>query len=615
MLIPRYQRRYSWDLEKAHGLVRDLLEAATSTSNLWAGVIIYRTNDVSRPEVRCPLGDDDMNHHCREVIDGQQRLTTIQLWIRALLEHSKALGSPINYSEPNIWLQVPNDSQYERVLSGEDVFDEREPLFEVYTYFKFLLWLGQDALLSPEVLPFPERRLKGESTESRWLRHIEKRELKRSSTPDCKALLTSTLSKLTFLGLDLGGDEPERIFSALNGQRTELSQFDHLRNFVFGKITGPDRDSLFDTRWQPAEEMLEALSQGQGRSVDVNKSAFLYDYLISRGAGAQERFNAKRAFQQFQAMERSGRLGVGIPTWVEKHLQDEVALWCFIRDLRLMTELPTGVSLALKLETRRSVSRLRMLSDGPPNPLLLWLLRCAFLEDSDERRMTIDEVEGLIRLFESVLLLQLLSESGITNLRSQMISGLGQLNRNALNKDGKRAAETARDFLTDLVDEIKHSDVRNRLDNGAVKPYVILKSQGSIALLDMVEEELSGGTSRGFLPNELDNGQDAFSVEHVLPQKTEKWKRDLKDWEVKERDIPQLIEHFGNLTVLPGKKNTSLSNSSFVKKCEKVKADPEMCSPKIQNWTEKRQWTASEIQSRSRDMSDSLMARWNRDFG
>lgn len=612
VLIPRYQRRYSWDVAKAHGLVRDVLDASTGP-NLWAGVIIYRESDVSRPEIACEIAKTEMNHICREIIDGQQRLTTVQLWIRALLAHSLASGTSINYSEPHLWLQVPNDEQYKKILSGEDVFQRTEPMYEVYSYFRYLLWLGEDALLDAEPAQIPDRRLAGATHEERWTRHIENQGIERSASPNCEELLKSTLSRMTFLGLDVGGDDPERIFSALNGSRTELSQFDHLRNFVFGKLSGPIRDTLFDCSWQPAESMLDQLRQGRGRSTDINKSAFLYDYLISKGEGSQARFNASRAFQQFQAMERGGRLDVPISEWVGSQLENEVALWCFIREQRHMKQVPGGTALAITLQTRRSVARLRMLSDGPPNPFLLWLLRNAFLEANDEKAMTITEVEELVRLFESVVLKLLLSESGITNLRSQMISGLGSLKKSARTIGGVRAADVAAEFLKGIVKDVKTGTIRNRLENGSTRPYQILKSRGTIALLDIIEEQRSGGTSRGFLTDELDHGQDSFSVEHILPQKLDKWKRDLKVWGVKDGQTQNLQEHFGNLTVLPGKKNTRLSNSEFGKKCSVVSSDAEMSSPQIQDWFESERWTNDEVRGRAAGLVDDLMARWKMD--
>lgn len=625
VLIPRYQRRYSWSIETAHGLIRDVIDAATGSSNLWAGVLIYRTNSPDHPELKCALREKDLNHTCREIIDGQQRLTTIALWINALRHHAEAAGRSIQYSLPNLWLQHPNDKQLEKIINGDDVFDlanDAHPMFQVYTYFRYLLWLGTDSLLRADSVKFPKRNFKGATTEDRWLKHLEKEGEIRSAPVDCQDLLEKTLDRLSFLAINTAGTSPERVFSALNGRRTELSQFDHLRNFVFSELQGPTRDQVFLSSWEPAERALEALPTSSGRSSDVIKSNFLYDYLVSVGEGAHGSFNASKSFSHFHRYRNTSRFKGTIEGWVKEELPDEAALWAFVRHDRLMQELPSGTKLDLPLLARRSIARIQTLSDGPPNPVLQWILRRGFLEKSPDKQLEISEVTDLIRLLESSLVLALLSGTGVTNLRSKFIQGLNALQGTTRHQTGAGTLSKARELIRGPINSVSVKDVCNSLERGhisspGVNVYNTLKSKGTLSLLDLIEEQLSGGQSRGFLPDRLDSDREDFSVEHILPDKWQKhWRAPLKQWGAAEEELERdgWVQRLGNLTALPGKANTKLSNRSFAEKQSQVGADPSHAAPMLQDWLEHDRWTGNEIRERTQRMCDALLERWTQDF-
>lgn len=64
-VIPRYQRAYAWEYDEIVQLIEDIYDAASDDSNYYIGtLIVYKTKD--DPETY-------------EVIDGQQRLTTLYL--------------------------------------------------------------------------------------------------------------------------------------------------------------------------------------------------------------------------------------------------------------------------------------------------------------------------------------------------------------------------------------------------------------------------------------------------------------------------------------------------------------------------------------------------------
>ncbi|HOJ05685.1 MAG TPA: DUF262 domain-containing protein [Bacteroidota bacterium] len=68
-VIPHYQRDYAWSLKQVEDLIDDVSEAVTSGSTHYLGTVVLARNDIG------PY----------EVVDGQQRLSTLAVIIQALL--------------------------------------------------------------------------------------------------------------------------------------------------------------------------------------------------------------------------------------------------------------------------------------------------------------------------------------------------------------------------------------------------------------------------------------------------------------------------------------------------------------------------------------------------
>ena len=69
--IPKYQRGYAWDVQNVRDLFDDITESIESNSNHYIGTIVLSKDK-----------EDDEKFH---VVDGQQRITTISMIIKALV--------------------------------------------------------------------------------------------------------------------------------------------------------------------------------------------------------------------------------------------------------------------------------------------------------------------------------------------------------------------------------------------------------------------------------------------------------------------------------------------------------------------------------------------------
>lgn len=93
-IIPVYQRAYSWDKEQWNIFLSDLKEQIVGDNNYFYGIILLETIE------------EDIKY---EIIDGQQRLTTLIIFIRALintLKQRKDLNTELDYeSKEKIYLK------------------------------------------------------------------------------------------------------------------------------------------------------------------------------------------------------------------------------------------------------------------------------------------------------------------------------------------------------------------------------------------------------------------------------------------------------------------------------------------------------------------------------
>ncbi len=628
VMIPKYQRKYSWGVSRAHSLIRDVAEIATAGSeeSHWTGVVIYR--EVVKTTQKCALGQEDMNHICREIIDGQQRLATILIWIQALIDH-QALNNPANlikYFLPPFYLQHPNDVEFKAIVDGIDVSRHRDLIAQNYTYFRYLLWHGEGALVVPDALPTPKRRRNDEGLHlfwDRWMENSRNEEewIPRSAQPDVKKLLEMTIGNISFLGIKIADEEPEKVFSALNGNRTELTQFDHLRNFVFSTVGVADRDSLFDGFWKAAEDSLEDLQVSTGLGHDSLKAKFLYDYLISIGEGQYGRFNQSSSFASFTKFYRSNRFAQQgfrtIEDWLENAFPSESSLWCIQREKFLETSIPNGLSIELSAKSRRTLQRIRLGSDGPPTPLVMWILRRSLLSNEDKKRFSPSDVESALSMLEAFIYKSLLAGQSLTNFRAEVIRSMSKLDRDSENGEGKNVLDPLRHKLME-ISPVTWSHLRPELENQHLREldsergvYNMLKARATLGVLDAIDEAESGPGSRGFMSRNFAFNEDDFWIEHIFPSSASKhWKRPLSDAGIPFEDMEKRLHVLGNLTALPSEVNRDISNRYFDVKVEAVNSVPEARASTLQSWLSSSSWTPETIDFRTHELVQRLMKFW-----
>ncbi|MDO4871087.1 MAG: DUF262 domain-containing HNH endonuclease family protein [Candidatus Saccharibacteria bacterium] len=258
--IPVYQRNYEWSDEQCKKLFSDIIEAHKKDRTHFCGSIVY---SLLKEE-------NNINHFV--IIDGQQRLTTIYLLLKALmdsteLESEKHQIFTTLYNEDKFksygWDEASklklkpiksDNAQLELLMSNKfEKLNQNSDIYKNYILFKQLI---KDYLDKDITLTIPR--------------------------------IYDGLEKLTCARISLEAeDSPQEVFERINSTGLPLSLSDKIRNFVL--MTDADQDRLFESYWLPIEN-----------NVKRNKmSSFFLDYLNMQIDGFTKELTAYDDFKTY----------------------------------------------------------------------------------------------------------------------------------------------------------------------------------------------------------------------------------------------------------------------------------------------------------------------------
>lgn len=577
LVIPPYQRPYEWYPERWQSLIRDVVEGATSAKDShFIGVAI-----ISESKQDCRFTQSPLLHRHIDIIDGQQRLLTLYIWLQAIFGHIKDSGKEINTKLVNIFCQEKNIDELNNILNNKWVSQyqnyksDSTGLMHAYTYFRWILWLGQNALTEsePDEIPKPPRNHSGFASTQElyefWKIALEWREhssianttnlqLSRGQAVNTDLLIAATLDKLTLLVLQIfpEDEDPADIFNALNGQRVELDQFDHLRNFVFAQIKSEiERKELFDQSWKHVEGQVDKLK------IPVKGSSaletFLYDLLISLGEKKHQPISKDKTARQFAKYVNSSRNTLGALGIAEKLILPNLISWASVKNLgksfqivRKNYELPLNIQESLKI--------MDSMSSGPIVPLILNLVNRFYNEQLGE-----EELGTGISLIESFLARYILSGQTLSPLRASIMNICANLGKNysieKLAEDLRIYKPTDKDLTSKLLPTKNAS-----LPYGAFAHlYESRTSKQILAIFQGITKKRGGEHT----PNLLRDGQnDELTIDHIFPQTSDKWKADLRTWGQSIGQMKDRLHTIGNLAVVPKSINSEMSNETFAEK-------------------------------------------------
>lgn len=601
-LIPSYQRDYQWGEARWQSLVSDILHAVTNGEDQpphWLGIFLtsQSTNVVH------PGFSGQMQY---VVIDGQQRITTIAIWVAALVHHSEDKGLPVEFDLKNmakISVQESDRVYFESVLNkgwrNSELFEHRDhPILRAYFYFRYLLWHGQTAIAEDDPVSLPKLKKPDaeQPFEEQWKENAEsKKGLKvpRGAEANSLDLLTSTLFKLSVFSLihNPVTDETQAvIFDTLNGKHQELEPLDHVRNSLFVRISNLEVQDIYKNFWYPAETELRSIAL---KNMKAGK-AFIYDYVISKGEKKhQKNINATRGASHFATMIK-GKKDSEIPSFIETDLVPAMLTWQVVVRAQDQVKI-NGLTVKFSDEALQLMSNIRDLSQGPANPVVLH-----YATGLVTGKITNTELVAALFLLENFLVRQILGGRAMQPLRSRLMDVMGAIG-------GDYSYSKLKETLT-KSDWVENKDLVEFATTQRLYEKATPRALG--AIFRGIERELSGTGSMQF---KIGKGEGNYSIEHIYPRTNTKWLSDLETWGCAVDDMDRRRHVLGNLTVVTNEHNSAVGNKSFSEKRE-YPTVPGNAAPLSVNssWlgADVTKWTPKMIDDRSLQLIQAVTNHW-----
>lgn len=530
--IPPFQRRYVWKQEEQwEPLWEDIERLAHSTVDgerpaaHFMGAIVLQ-------QMEFPTGTMQR----RLVVDGQQRLTTLQLLMDAIQEILESRG----HSNPAKRLSA-------LVLNAEEFRDgDPDRAFKVWPTvidrIAFQHAMSNDLSATKHAasrIVQAHEYFKGQAIQ--WLDRFPEENGERDRAAN--ALEAAVSVKLEIVVIDLGDSEnPHVIFETLNARGTPLLQSDMVKNKVLHEagigLEDDEGDATPEMKriWPFDQDEWWAEDVGRGLQRRPRIDVYLNHWLTLRNLAETKPYNEFRVFDKY-AGERaaSGDL-------IQDVAGDLGALGSIYRDVEEFRR--KDIALFLR---RRNVMNV-----GVITPLLLWLLSADLaplhlanclgaLESFLVRRVVCGySARGYGALF--VGLIAKLAEASPEFASRIIVSYLGE--------------QTAQAGLWPGDKELR--------DKFITAPLYLYLTRGRLAMvLEGVEQELRTSKAES---QEVPSG---LQIEHVMPQAWyENWPlaEDVEEKQDATENRNRLIHTIGNLTLVNERLNPALSNAPWVDK-------------------------------------------------
>lgn len=494
-VIPIYQRNYDWTNTECKELLNDIIsvEIENRGTHFIGSIVfihegIYSTNDVKE----------------LVIIDGQQRLTTINILYVALYRFAKENG---NNQEA--------ERLYNMFLANQYVKNESSKLKLKQTdansvAFKAIL-LGTDF----GALPFSNV--------------IENYNYFRSliNEENFETILKG-LNRLIFveISLERDKDDPQRIFESLNSTGLDLSQSDLIRNYILMDLPPKDQNRIFETIWNPIEE--------NARDYIMQKSLvseYIRDYLTLRNKKIP---NKNKVYAEFKSIYSNKK---------EEAYHHELEN---IKSLSIQYKKFINPSTVQDFNIRKELKYIRRLEINVAYPFLLQVF-----EDAENGLLSREDLLKVLKLVQSYVWRRFIVGLATNSLNKIFMTLYSEVDTDEyydsiakalLKKKGNARFPSNEDLKTALYDK----DLYN------------IQPKNRNYLFEMLENY----NNREY----VDTNNEFITIEHIFPQTpSEEWNSDISPedyFQFKEK----YLNTIGNLT-LSGN-NGSLGNKSFKKKKE-----------------------------------------------
>lgn len=608
--VPLFQRPYVWKQDDNWEPLWEDIQTLLEKHLRGAKVHAHFLGAVVLEQLANPTGSIES----RQVIDGQQRFTTLQLFLMAardLAAHhnsSKYIErftdlvanrrSRIDHDDEvfKVWPTNSNRAAFRLVHEAgspdkldqilkrrPELSDQSNNVIGAYRYFygQLYAWfrgsLDDDA--DAEVL---SKKTIEDRFDSLW--HVVK---------DCLQVVVIDLDK---------DDETQVIFETLNARGEDLLPADLIKNFLFRKAVadGEDVEKLYDDHWRQFETAWWREEVKQGRIFRPRVDVFISHYLTMM---TREEVKASHLFNAFKAFVTQADSIHGSLLRVPRSASEHIAQLSRYADVFKVFYAPNNHS---RLAT--FLRRLEAVDTTTVYPFLLYA-------HAELMPHSTDEFDRILVLLESYLMRRMICHLTGKNYNRYFVDLIRNIDRS-----GVLSASVVSDYMAkSSAESIRYPDDQTFATAIADLPLYGRLAQYKVrAVLEALDAFAQTSKS------EIQALPTGLTIEHVMPQSWSTYwpleKRDVTNPDTGEHDPAmeqravqrrqRLINTLGNLTLITGSLNPALSNSAWESKRPELMKFSKLNLNQYFHGSEAEEWNEAAIERRTAYFSNQLTKIW-----
>jgi len=544
--IPDYQRSYVWGKDEISELIDDVNYASKHNpeGQYFLGSMVLR-------KATCTI--DDVSFEEYELLDGQQRLTTLMLMLACIRDRVsddqlKGACREMVFQEENKWKKIPGRDRV--------VYDIRDNVSDFIKHYIKVDGGTRSAELS-EIAGKKNLSLANMAA-GMWTIHSCFDDTNRFSTAgDFDRFVNYLLNNALFIYVateDL--DDAFRLFTILNDRGIPLSNSDILKAKNLGAVDGEKDRNKWAAYW---EELEGEIGRDEfDRFLSLVRTIYVKD---------KAREGLLKEFDERIYGAKPPLLALGTATF------EAVKAYKDAFDEAIQFD---GLPASLGNAYRNRISAMRR---GLPStdwipPVLAWYRKF-------KGQKLLDLVERIDNKFSADWIAQFTPTKRINNMNDVL--------------KVIEAAKTPEEVLVSKVFDFDSKQLAALLDGEIYgrrfAKYVLLR----------LEYLLASHAAPLNLPDEI-------SVEHILPQNPSKTSQWVVDYSEDQREL--WLHRLGNLMLLSRRKNSSLGNLDFSEKRVRYFEDRVESLPNSQRLLALKSFTQTDMEVRHNDLLERLTASY-----
>ncbi len=547
--IPFFQRSYVWGEEQWERLLEDMELVAQNNKPYFLGSVILKQQITDTERT---VGD------IRTIVDGQQRLTTLNIFFKVL-----CLRNKINSSFDRVFRLINNDIALEHnhndigdfnqivSLDEEIDIDGESNIIKAYDYFRDNITL--------EKLDFPK-----------------------------------ILSKIMFVVIDLGVEEDEQqIFDTINSLGVRLTTAELLKNYFFGR----NDIKSYEINWKEIfEKDTETKSFWDreitaGRMKRNNIDLFFYSFLQIKLQDHNLKVKAedKKNLSKVEGLFDSYKEFINKYSISKNDLIQEIKKYAILYKENIDFDV-----IDRELTDEYGIERINAIIFGLDNttviPYVLYVLQ----------NVNQNEQKDIFMYLESYIMRRIVMHASSKNYNRLFSEEL--ISNESLTKT------KLKELIEEKSDKVNYMPSDTELETGFNESK--LTNKHSSGVLYLIESSIRNRNvhSTALL------GLNRYSLEHIMPKKWENhW--DAVNTEAERLNRNRKLLTLGNLTIITSSLNTSIRDANWDTKKEgkKDKKGLNQYAAGIDTFSEflaRSEWNEEVITERAEFLFDKAKSVW-----